>query len=1089
MLRLHFCQQDPVRRMAELACAAQKDGRSVLIVPEQLSHEAERTLCSVGGARSSRVAEVLSFTRLAGRVFAVEGGAARKRLDGAGRLLAMSLAAEQLRPKIKFFAAPLARPEFLEELLQTVDELKSCCISAEQLFACARSQTGQTAQKLEELGMLLEAYDAVCARTAYDPRDQLTELAQRLECGSFAAGRVFYLAGFQDFTAQELRVLQALLSGGAEVTALLCCDDLEHGAGCFAAARRTGRQLRRMAQLHGVPVRVEQTQPQFFPELAFLLGGLSGGRAEQFPAAAEHLTLSSVQTAQEECREAVEQIWRAVLDGARYREIGVAVASGELETALCQLLSARGLPFYSTGRTDACVRPLFALVLSSLEAVSYGFRCEQVTAVLRTGLTRLTEDEVDELEDYACAWNIRGGRWFRPWTEHPDGYGAVMDEAARQRLQRLNDLRARAAGPLQELDQALRTARNVAEQVRALFRYLDALQVSGTLRALTTQLRAEGYEQLAQEQAQLYAMLVGAMEQLHALGELTAQQPEGFYRTVRLLLAQCKVAAIPATLDALTVGTLEELRCRPFRMLLVLGAAEGSFPAFQKQQSLISEEERTLLRESGASLPSIEEQLDRGSLSIFSLLASAQQTLFISCSAEDGQPSHLFRRFCAQFPDVVQGAAAGRLSDFWSLEAAGARAAASGLPQALPDALRAPLQQAQEHFRARAEYAPGALTGTAVQSLYGPVLRLSPSRIDRLASCRCGYFLEYGLHLRERQVFSFDAPVFGTFVHEILEKTVREAELLGGMRAVTDAQLREMAERHIAAFTAERLDGLEGKQARLRFLYRRNCAEALQILQSLAQELRCSDFRPRAFELRFGPGGERPAIPIPDASGPAEITGIVDRADLCSLDGRQWLRIVDYKTGRKELDYTDLSIGIGMQMLIYLFALEKTGLPGTDGQLCPAGVLYFPAREPVLSAQRRLSADEAALLHRKEARRSGLVTDEEQLLEAMEHCDGKPEFLPYQTSKSGRKGDLASLEDWSLLQRHVERQLAALADSVRAGEIAANPYTRGPQHGACTWCRYAAVCRFRASGGVSRSYQKLSAQEFWTQLRKEEDHG
>lgn len=41
----------------------------ILIVPEQYSHETERALCERGGDTISRYAEVLSFTRLASRVF------------------------------------------------------------------------------------------------------------------------------------------------------------------------------------------------------------------------------------------------------------------------------------------------------------------------------------------------------------------------------------------------------------------------------------------------------------------------------------------------------------------------------------------------------------------------------------------------------------------------------------------------------------------------------------------------------------------------------------------------------------------------------------------------------------------------------------------------------------------------------------------------------------------------------------------------------------------------------------------------------------------------------------------------------------
>ena len=45
-----------------------RQGNRILMVPELISHEAERNLCQTAGDTASRYAEVLSFTRLFRRV-------------------------------------------------------------------------------------------------------------------------------------------------------------------------------------------------------------------------------------------------------------------------------------------------------------------------------------------------------------------------------------------------------------------------------------------------------------------------------------------------------------------------------------------------------------------------------------------------------------------------------------------------------------------------------------------------------------------------------------------------------------------------------------------------------------------------------------------------------------------------------------------------------------------------------------------------------------------------------------------------------------------------------------------------------------
>ena len=195
-------------RLLERLCRAAANGTDdqILIVPEQFSHEAERRLCVRGGASISRYAEVLSLSRLADRVSAAHGGAARSYLDKGGRLLAMTLAAEYAAPRIHLFAAGLRRPEFLTNVLTMIEEFSGYCLQPEDLFRAAKSLEGQFAQKLEELALLYESYLSVCSAGSADPAEKLTVLTDALSESNWAVGKTFYVDGFSDFTGAELAV-------------------------------------------------------------------------------------------------------------------------------------------------------------------------------------------------------------------------------------------------------------------------------------------------------------------------------------------------------------------------------------------------------------------------------------------------------------------------------------------------------------------------------------------------------------------------------------------------------------------------------------------------------------------------------------------------------------------------------------------------------------------------------------------------------------------------------------------------------------------------------------------------------------------
>ena len=169
MLELWLCPSRKQNTARVMQALCEKTAQRILVVPEQFSHEAERMLCRAGGDTISRFAEVLSFSRLASRVFSIEGGSACEETDAGGRLLLMALAVEQVRPRLKLFGASTSRPEFLLQLLDTLEEFRAYCLRPELLRAASEKLSGALAVKTEEFALLMERYDPASANAGQDP--------------------------------------------------------------------------------------------------------------------------------------------------------------------------------------------------------------------------------------------------------------------------------------------------------------------------------------------------------------------------------------------------------------------------------------------------------------------------------------------------------------------------------------------------------------------------------------------------------------------------------------------------------------------------------------------------------------------------------------------------------------------------------------------------------------------------------------------------------------------------------------------------------------------------------------------------------
>ena len=207
------------------ALCAQGEGRQILLVPELNSHRMERRLAAATGNHGARTAEVLTFSRLADRVFSEVGGLAQQMLTPAGQLLTLQEAARRVQGGLSAWEGLADKPELLKEALRLIDECKTCAVAPETLFAAsAECDDAALAAKLSDLAQLLTAYERLCDESLPDPRDRLTHLRDRLGACHVLDGAAGYLDGFLGFTPQELAVIDAMLAAGVPLAAAVTCD-------------------------------------------------------------------------------------------------------------------------------------------------------------------------------------------------------------------------------------------------------------------------------------------------------------------------------------------------------------------------------------------------------------------------------------------------------------------------------------------------------------------------------------------------------------------------------------------------------------------------------------------------------------------------------------------------------------------------------------------------------------------------------------------------------------------------------------------------------------------------------------------------
>ena len=1029
----------------------------LLIVPEQYSHDAERQLCAVCGDALSMHGETLSFTRLCWRVF-LEMGAPADMLDDGGQMLVMHRAIESVAPRLKVYGIKGSRLEILEKMLDAVKEFKSLNISPKSLEDIASVASSPLADKLRDISLVYDAYNALLHVYGGDTADRLAMLADLIGDSSVGDAGHIYFDGFNDFTAQELRVIGELLRKNAEITVCLTCDPHDDSE-VFELPRKTAGRLSRLAGDHGVKIKsivfearengvdpdaggnydyCSATPKSRAGELAFLEEHLFDHAPVKYPGQGGAIAVYAAPSPYAECEYAALKAWELIRSGYRWRDISVMARCWEEYDPICEIVFEKhGIPFFSSGRADILNKPPAALVDAALEITASGWECKPVFRYLKTGLTGIQADDCAELENYVLKWNIRGTAWAREWIMPPAGYGGERDAVA---LARINRLRRLVSEPLLRLRDGLKGVSEAEEKLRALYLFLEDIGLPERLLDKRDEFEKRGEKRLAREYAQLWDVIINAMEQVFGiLGGIKLSAAE-FRKIFPLVLSRYDVGVIPVSLDRTALGGMATSRSRDLKCLIVLGATDENLPLLTKGGGPLSDSEREEMGRLGADMPAgLEERFSREMNMLYSTLTLPSEGLVVTYPVAGGaRPSLLVKRLKAMFNTSETANRPSVVSAF------------SPVPR-------------------------GSLSNLAAESLYGRELSLSATRVDNYYSCPYQHFLHNGLRLRPRIPAEFDAPAAGDFIHYVLECVSREIKETVGFKNTDDILCRDITSRYIGQYVRDVLCDFEGKNARFVYLFRRLEEDVTRIVHDMLAELRNSDFEPLDFELDFS------ELAASELRVPLRLRGVVDRVDGWKRDGKLYLRVIDYKTGKKSFTLSDVVYGRDMQMLVYLFALEVLGAGRYGEDIAPAGVLYVPARDSILKAPRNATEEDLEMLREKELRRGGLVLDDIAVINAMDPGTEK-RYLPVKITKDGAfTGDgLVNPKQIGTLSKHVGNMLRRAAAEILDGGIECRPYYKSDRDNACLYCEYRAVCGFdEGSGDKPRFIRKLSPAEVW----------
>ena len=1091
--------------------------RFFVIVPEQATMQAQKDIIRLHPRHGTFNIDVVSFERLAYRIFEELSLPQPEILDDTGKTMVLRKLAGENRKELAAFSSHLNQVGFIDEVKSMISEFYQYGVTPEILKEQEEKEglSPILLRKLGDMQVIFRAFRDFAKEKFITLEELLDVLCQVAGKSGLLKDSVLVLDGYTGFTPVQYRLIGLLMQICQDIYVTVTATENglygpDNEADLFDMSRKMAAKLKNMALEKGQPIRDDvllSERPLYRftrrPELDYLERTMFRYPYHPYKDDPEGIRLVQAENPADEIDFVVNRIHQLVKrEGYRYREI--AVICGDLPGYAKEInhqFEANDIPFFMDEKRDVSGNPFIRLVKSVLEILKQGFDYESMFQYLRTALVSEETEKIDRLELYVRSMGIRGwNRWSEKWEKTFEGGG-------RLNLVELNAFKEEILAPLRIFkEKAGERGTSVAVITEALAKLIQTLSVEEKLKQKSEKFREKGMEKEAREYAEIYGLVMELFGRLHELlGEEVVSKKE-YLEILNAGFCELKVGMIPAGADRVVAGDLKRTRLSGIRALFMVGVNDGVVPADVNKGGILTEQEREILKRNDLELaPTSREEGFMQRFYLYLAMTKASDLLTISWSALSSEektmrPSGLIGQLQKRFENLQISLAESEKDGAISFQAAG-KAVLRWLqdPENMernPQFARLYQWLAREGGREEEmcrladacaySYQESGIGKAAARELYGQMLHGSVTRMEGYAACAYAHFLSHGLELKKRRDYEVDFSDMGNLFHRSIDLFFHEVQEKGmDFRTIGEKERQELVKTVVDRVSGEYRNTILKSSARNSYLERKVERITDRTIRALIYQIRKGDFEPEEFEIDVST-----RIALKDGNA-MNLRGRIDRLDVFEDKDKIYVKIMDYKSGSTSFDLSLLYHGLQLQLVVYMdAALSMEGKRHPGKEPVPAGIFYYHIDDPVLDRPDDMSKEavEAGVL--KKLRMNGLVNSS---LDVIHHLDREivkeSDVIPV-ALKDGLIADsrssVAGGDRFRHLSEYVTKSLKTMGEEILDGNTAVNPYKQGTRT-ACDYCPYHSICGFdlKTSGFGFRRFRNMKAVEIWEKIEEE----
>ncbi len=1066
----------------------------LFMLPEQSNMAAEQDMVSKHPMGGTMDISILSFTRLAFKVFDELNIHTNDVIDDYGKSMLLTKILKENESKLTYYKNMIGKTGFLDEVKSVLSEFYQYQITEKVLDRAIAdiSPDKSLYHKLNDLKLVLHAFDEEI-RDSYMVAEQLLSILKEVAHESrLLKNAEIYFDGFTGFTPAQYDVIEELMKVCANLHFSFTMDAEIFGdngyseQGLFALGKKTVDRLCQLADKNRISVLPHIEMDKNYrlsesPELLHLEREIFRFPIKIYNDLSEDIMLVDNKDSKQEIMYIAKTIRKLVMEqGYQYKDF--AVITGDVREQADhwrRTMELLHIPYFLDYTEALAHNPLVEFVKMVMEVFRKDFSYESVFPLLKTGFFDIEQEKIYTLENYVLKYGVRGYGW---WKKAFLGRVEGLHEINETRKQFLNCIELL-------LDSFQKQQEKAKVYLNALYNFMSTNALAEKLYKRSCVLEELGNIRESKAYMYAYDKLINVLDKtMDILGEVEIKRDD-FIDILITGISDVKLGVIPSTLDQVVIGDMERTRLHHVKIVFVAGANEGILPKNVSGKGILPDKDRRLLKDMQIILaPDSKEEIIIQQFYLYLQMAQASQRLIISYRESDEKgaqlrPSYFINRiqhifinlqvkkaevFFEDFLPFTKGELIDEFSDQLALENMEDSSVYSIMK----------MQNGMETDKILTGYfynnETGVLNRAIAKKLYGEHMVHSVSRLETYVGCAYKFFLQYGLKLAKREEYVVESSNIGTILHAVMEeffKKVKEGQFQ--IVSVKKEELDNVAKELTIKAAKEENETIFDSSFRNRHQLEVMIRIAKRSIYNLVRHLQQGKMKPEYFEEYFSPESKLSYIDMALSDGTRmELKGIVDRVDIKETEDAVYVKVIDYKSGAKDIDYVKMYEGKQLQLTVYMSVmLELLQRKYPDKKIIPTGMYYYHIYDPIIEEIEEQAIENQRV---KESRLSGLVNYDDESLDIMDGKTGLVTPVNYKADGSlgARNSALVSTQDLLQISEFVRGKMIDIGEEMIRGNISMNP-EKGEHNSACNYCDYKHICRFEP--GIGGNAYRISS--------------